>query len=132
MKGRVSGGKDGQTGAAAAGSAGNHASGGHASGSSGFVQFTLLTVGVACIVAGTWNLPQHRETEELEARSAALEAELNVLKREKSRYRRNHDAFLHDRHYREGLLRQVSDQRLEGELTVEEWIRQNPVDPARP
>lgn len=88
-----------------------------------FGQFTLLAVGIACIAAGTWNLPTRQETRELEQRRDELHSTLNDLHRKKARYARMREAFRHDSHYREGMIRLISGERLDGEYTVDEWIR---------
>ena len=92
-------------------------------------QFVLLFVGVACIVAGIWNIPRQREVEELESQRAGLQDTLNEVQVESARYARMRDAYQNDPHYREGMLRIVSGERLDGELTVEEWIRLREADP---
>ena len=93
-------------------------------------QFVLLFVGVACIVAGTWNIPRQQEVEELESHREELQDSLNEVQLERARYTRMRDAYRNDPHYREGMLRIVSGERLDGELTVEEWIRLRESNPS--
>ena len=88
-----------------------------------FGQFLVLAVGIACIAAGTWNLPTHLETRELETKRGELHDTLNDLHKERARYARMREAFHHDSHYREGMIRLITGERLDGEFTVDEWIR---------
>ena len=88
-----------------------------------FGQFLVLAVGIACIAAGLWSIPTRAETRELEGRRGELHATLNDLHKQKARYARMREAFRHDSHYREGMIRRITGERLDGEFTVDEWIR---------
>ena len=86
---------------------------------SGFLQFVLVVAGASCAIAGIWNIPRYRESRDLEARIDRLQNEANDLHTERARFFRMRDAFLHDAHFREGMLRLISGEHLEGEMTLD-------------
>lgn len=88
-----------------------------------FGQFLVLAIGLTCIAAGLWSIPRRQETRELEGQRGELHSTLNDLNQQKARYSRMREAFQHDSHYREGMIRLITGERLDGEFTVDEWIR---------
>ena len=90
---------------------------------SGFFQFVLILVGASCAIAGIWSVPRYRQSRQLQSEIDTLQRECNQLQSARARFFRMRHAFLLDAHYREGMLRLISGEHLEGEMTLEEWLR---------
>ncbi|MFQ5655320.1 MAG: hypothetical protein ACE5GW_11395 [Planctomycetota bacterium] len=94
-------------------------------------RYLLILLGCSSLAAATWNLPRHQKTRSLEEQGRELERELEALERSARILDRSRWAFLHDPHFREGMLRRVTGERLRGELTLQEWIRLKESDEGR-
>ncbi len=95
----------------------------------GFVRFLLTLAGVACLAAGTWNLPRHALRERQELKEARLEGILNELQQRRWEYRRRIHALFYDSYYRERILRRYIGAHLRDEQTLQEWLESTGATP---